>query len=134
MSALLVAGISIIGQVLIGYWWKRGVEAKDEKISKLEERVDEMDTRRITGIERDVTKGEDSRRKIYERMDKIEITAAGAARDLAHALSHLPKIEEVSRQMSATAATLERVTEQVATMEARLYGDAAKIGELRSQR
>ena len=129
--AVLFSGLA---QIVIAYIFKRAVEDKDQKISKLEERVDEMDTRRITGIERDVSKGEDSRRKIYERMDKIEITAAGAARDLAHALAHLPKIEEVSRQMSATAATLERVTEQVATMEARLYGDAAKIGELRSQR
>jgi hypothetical protein len=133
MSALIVAGVSILGQLLIGYWWKRGVEAKDEKISKLEERVDEMDVRRLTKIEGDIDAGARSRKSIYERMDRIEISAAKASSDLAHAMSHLPKIEEVTKELAATAATLQRVADQVDSIVARQFGDAQIIGTLKGR-
>ena len=130
VSAFIVSGVSIIGQLVIGYWWKRGVEAKDEKISKLEERVDEMDTRRIAGIEQSLSTAARSRKDMYERMDRMEIAQAGVARDLSHALANLPKIEEVSREMAATAAILKRVTEQVSAIEARQFGEAKAVGRL----
>lgn len=130
MSALIVAGVSIIGQLVIGYWWKRGVEAKDEKISKLEERVDEMDTRRITGIEDELQHGKDQRARIYTRLEQCEKREDTLGVEVAHIKDALPQLPQISKELAQTAATLSSVTdrvEQIATQQYTLAQQLAKL-------
>lgn len=136
--ASTVAGvISLVGN----YFFKRSItdrdddlreliKSKDEEIAQLETRMRNVEGERLGSIQNDIEHGNKSRKEIYRRMDAQDVHLAEMRRDLKHALDQLPKIDDVTNRLTSVAAVVERVTEQLGVMEARMFSEVEKRAHL----
>lgn len=128
VSGCVVATVGVVAQVLIGYAFKRGVEAKDEKIVALKTRVDALENERVATIESDIAEGTKSRKRIYDRIEKCEQFDARVEVELRHVQSLIPEMSRISNALAATTATLQSISEEVKTLGTRIFSNAKDVG------
>lgn len=129
----VMGGISLVGQLLIGYLWKRGVESKDEKIATLETRVNDLESDKIVTIERELGHAKEQRGRLYTRLESCERREERVEAELAHVKDLIPQMRRISDDLAQTSATLRVVTEEVRSIAARQFADAEKLGHVKGQ-
>lgn len=128
----------------ISYGFKRAIADRDQELKdslvtartdgeKLKERVNVLETRRVAELESEVAEDRKKRSDIHHRIDGVVVDLGRTDEKVKHLSEMMPEISRISRELSATSATLKSVTEQVSQIAARQYTDAAKVGNLQGK-
>jgi chromosome segregation ATPase len=137
VMVLMIGGTTValttMVQVAIGYVFKQLFEKKDAKLAHLETKVSELETQRIKVLEHTVGHNNEvtaasiqenersaaaRRRQIYERLDEHERGQADLKARLTAIEETIPQLPAISRELSATTATLKMVADRVDSINA----------------